>query len=808
MNALAFMRGLALALALCAWLPASAQTPHTPLPAQALVVTASVNGQTRGDFFVMRRGSDDWLVREEDLARLGLAVPAPQTVQLDGLPHVRLAELAGLAVRLDARTLTLELTAPLHWLPRSVLAAPPTGLPPLAFTGGRSAFLNWAVEGEAASGAATASRLSVEAGGRDGALLVLSRGHTVRQADGTAAFVRLDTSATYDLVEHGARVQLGDLFTHPPALGTSLLVGGLSVSRLSSLDPFQIRHPLGSVQGQASLPSDVEVYVNGQRVRSTRVSPGEFELQDLLTPQGAGELRLVVRDPYGREQVFERSLYTSDRLLRPGLQAYHYALGAVRRAYGLRSFDYGAPAATAHHRWGVSDGLTLGLDASARRRVVNAGASATLSLGRVGVLSASVAASRAAAADGLATTLRYDYLAPRWSLALAWRRDSAGYAPVAERLAFSGLREESYLYASTRLGTLGSLWLARSFRRAHPAADLPEASGFSATTRSDRGQLAIGHVTALPGRAGTLRTSVSRSLAGPGPRQTELSVALALFLDSRQLLATGARAGGAGHGTSLQWTRTPPPAAGWGFDLAAQSDSFQSERTLSWRAAAQLNADAVRLRGELERAQGGFIASDRLRLSAAGGLAWLNGAVRFGRPVEGAFALVKVGDLAGVPVRVNGSPVGVTDAAGELFVPEVGAWWEHHFSIDAHSIPLEWGLPRLARRAMLPERAGAVIDFELARRTALLARLLAPGPGGPQPLQRATFRLDVDDGGQAGPRQIESATGLQGELYLENVPPGTHRGTASTASGECRFTLRVPADIAVMHDAGDLPCEP
>lgn len=803
MTGRAFALVLLLALGIVSSAPAAAQTAgaSTAPTDEALITTIRVNGQPKGEFFVMRRAPHDWLVRQDDLQRLGLRLGSPEAVLVEGTSHVALARIPDLSAQFDQRTLTLDLTAAARWLPRSVLANPLWSAPATPLTADRSAFLNWAVEQEA-SGDRSAMRLSLEAGWRDGPLLVLSRGNTVRRADGQSEFVRLDTTATYDLVQRGQRLTVGDLFTRSPALGLSVPLGGVAVSRLSSFDSFQIRHPLGSLRGQAALPSELEIFVNGQRVRSERVSPGEFELRDLPTPQGAGDIRVLIRDPYGREQVLQQSVYTSTLLLRPGLQEYHYALGRLRRSLGVRSFDYGSPVATAFHRWGLTNGLTVGLDAAIREHVHNVGASASVSLGTAGVLSGSVMASRVGAVRGHAAALRYEYVSPGWSLGLALRRDTPGYAPVGERLGFSGLRDERHLYASARIGALGSLWLARTARRSHRLESLPVQPGFSGGPVPERSQTTFGHVTGLPGLAGTLRTSLSVTNGAFGRRETELSVALTFLLDSRNLLSTGARTGASSRSQSIQWTRTRPLGVGWGADLALQRSDLREGQTLAWRGAAELNAERLRLRGEYESAHGAFAAPDRVRLSASGGMAWLDGRWHLGRPVEDAYALVKVGELAGVPVRVNGSVAGVTDASGQLFVPQVGAWYETQFSIDTNSIPIEYGLPRVERRAMLPDRSGAVIDFQLARRTAWIARLFERTPEGREPLRRAPVRLAV--AGQA----VESATGLEGELYLENLPPGAHVGTAMTATGPCRFTLEVPTSAEVLYDAGDLVCAP
>lgn len=808
--------GLALLLAAQARAQAPAAPPpppSAPEPAAAdlpMVVSVLLNGEPMGDTFAVRREADDWLVPREDLVRWGLSSGAADGADrpdhlLEGRPHLSLKSIEGLTIRFDAQTLTLELTAQPQLLRRTDLSriAPP---PTPREAGGRSGFLNWAAEYD--TGVGGTGGLSTEAGWRDGNLMLLSQGNTVRRADGQDAFVRLGSSAVLDQPSRGQRWTAGDLFAQGVTLAPGVQLGGIAVARMDAYDPYRIRYPLGAVRGQAILPSEVEVYVDGQRVRSERVRPGEFELNDLLSGQGAGAVQVVVRDPYGREQRFDYTLYTTDQLLRAGLDEYQYAAGWLRRGYGERSSDYGPPAASVQHRWGWTDAATLGLRATARSGLYNGGPGITLRLGSAGVLSTTVAFSGAAGVRAQALALRYDYQSRRWGVGAALRRDGRGYATVGEFLTMSNLRQETYLYASGRVGGWGHLWLSRSQVLARGAAEVPVPTGFQATLLGDRRSTTLGAARALPGGGGSARLSVARTVDAQGAR-AELAVAAVFVLDSRSIVAASSRAGGGRHSHAVQWTRSPPQGEGWGHDLSAAYDRT-SGRALEGRAATQLNAPAVRLRAEYEARHGaaGMPGTDRGRLAASGGLAWLDGRVHASRPIEGGFALVKVGDLAGVPVRVNGAPAGQTDARGELFVPQLSPWYENQIGIDAGRLPIDYGVPRLQQRVALPERAGIVVDFEARPVKALAARLVRPGPHGVQPLARAIVRL------RGAGRDVETATGLQGELYLEGLSPGRYQGEAEAGSGEgdgqarCRFVLEMPDNDEVLVEAGDVRCEP
>lgn len=772
----------------------------------SIAVLVQVNGQDKGDF-ILRREGDDWLIPTPELARLGLPADGWTLREIDGAPHASLRSRNGLQWRLEERSLTLQLTADPSLLGTTVIG---TGrVAPAPRMASRSAYLNWAAEQDSSlNGAGTTLRLSSEAGWRDGPLLLVTQAQSMPRPEGSRALVRLGTTGTWDRPQQGQVWTVGDVFSRGGALAQSLHLGGFAVAR-GDFDPSQLRYPLGSLHGQAMLPSEVEVYVNGQRIRSERVSPGEFELRDVYTPPGAGAVRLVVRDPYGREQRYDYSIYTTDQLLRPGLHEYQYAAGWLRRDYGQRSFDYGDAALAATHRWGWTEHVTLGMQAAARTQWINGGPSVTARLGALGLLGYEFGGSQAGARKSRSSAWRYEYQGPGWGIGILRREHGAGYAAVAQERTVTNLRREGYLYASVPLGSWAHAWLSHASTRVRALAEMPASLGFTAVGRHERtaGTLGVSHV--LPGVAGTLRTSVSRIDDARG-RRNEFALSLTLALASRSLLVASHHSGPAGSTQAVQWARAAPLGEGWGFDVSGYRErERERERdggnaAPGWRGAAQWNAPGARLRAEYERAPWAGQRADRMRLAASGGLAWLDGRVHVGRPIEGAFALVKVGELQGVPVRVNGSVAGTTDGQGLLFLSDVSSGWETDFSIDSRQLPIDWNVSRPLRRLVVPDRMGAVIDFEAVRVRTLLARLLRGD--GAAAMARMTVRLRK--GERDGEGEIDTATGMQGELYLENLPPGRYDGVVDDGRTRCRFVLDVPADDQVMVDAGDLPCRP
>lgn len=808
---------LALVMALGAGLAASstsAQTMPTPVP---LVLAVTVNGEARPDLFVQRLPDGRLLARRDDLPSLGLLAAPPAALTVDGEPHVALDAIDGLHSALDERTLALTLTAQARLLSRSVLDARPRRHRAEA-VGSHGAFLNWALAHSSRRGAADNpdlrdTRVALEAGARQGAWLLLGNGHTVTEG-AHRRFVRLMASAQLDQPQQLRRWSLGDTLTSAPALAGSVNLGGLALTKHEGMDPYRLRYPQGAVQGQASLPSEVEVYVDGQRVRTERVRPGEFEIRDLTTQQGARAVQVLVRDPFGRVRQYDYALYTSDQLLPRGEHDYQYALGALRSGYGSSSFDYGAPAFSGWHRWGASDALTLGGHVQARAGLLNVGGLSTATLGTAGVLSLGVAASQAGGQGAHAALAQYGYYASRWGLGGSLRHESPGYAMLGESRTLSNRAWGAALHASRTLPDGGVLSLSRTRDTAHAMDQVRVPAGWQLASSEPRRGTTLAYARSWPSLRGSLRIAAARLHDSRGGR-SELTVGLTMSLDGPRLLSMNTRHGDGGSVQSVQLSQPLPPGEGWGWEVGADRNP-----TTRWHGAAQLNARHLQWRGELQRRTGAGAASNEMRLAASGAMAWIGGGWHLSRPVQDAHALVQVGDLEGVPVRVNGLAMGVTDARGQLFVPQLGAWQETEFTIDARRIPIDQSVPRVSRRVVLPERGGAVIDFQARRLQAVIARLVRPGAGQPVPLPQAVVRLrpdmraDTQDGPPPQVPAAETITGREGEIYLENLPAGTYRGQADAdgagttgSAAVCRFTLRVPASDEVVIDAGDLPCE-
>src|SRR5207253_1755623 len=96
-------------------------------------------------------------------------------------------------------------------------------------------------------------------------------------------------------------------------------------------------------------------------------------------------------------------------------------------------------------------------------------------------------------------------------------------------------------------------------------------------------------------------------------------------------------------------------------------------------------------------------------------------------------------------------------------------------------------------------RSGVSIAFEATRIQALVGRLKRAGGADLAALTPITIAT--------GAQTLSSITGQNGVIYLENVPPGRHRGRAEDPLGPCDFWLDVPNENEPLIDLREMVCE-
>ena len=600
-------------------------------------------------------------------------------------------------------------------------------------------------------------------------------------------WIRLNTRWTWDQPARLASWRLGDTVAQPGSWGRAMRLGGLQWTTDFSLRPGFLSFPLPTLRGEAALPSTVDVFVNNSQRLQGRVQPGPFDISELPLVTGQGEIRTVVRDLLGREQVILQPYYISPALLRAGLDAWSVELGRLRQDYGQRSDRYGRAVGMLTWRRGLSDRFTGEVRTEAARRQQALGVSGLWLLGRWGTLNLSTVASRSddpAARRGWLATAGLERQGLDWSANLELRRASTGFTqlgqPVSPRWSVSASTGTQWQGWGLGLGWVHQGALPRAAVDAPPTG----VAGLAPATR-----LLSFNAGRGVGRWGYVGVSALR--AGGTGGGTALSVFWSLPIGDHQNLSAswqGQRSRGqpSQHQWQLQFQDNPPPGEGLGYQLLTESGG-RTQAQAQWLGRyAALDGGVSKLDGRTD-----------VRAGASGGLAWMDGTGHAGRRIDGGFALVQVGEAPNVRVTHDHQVVARTDARGRAFLPGLRGYQVNRVGVIADDLPLDAEIDALEIQVTPAARSASLIRFPVA-----VSRT-------------ATFRL-VDETGQPLPAGLslrlagQARTfplGLDGKGYVTGLTAGgPQRLEVAGGDVRCGVMLQLPAGDAEMPDLGTLVC--
>lgn len=750
------------------------QTASAALAAAALplMLDVRVNGAARGLQPFREQGGALW-AEAATLRALGLRSAA------DASGWLRLDQQPQLQVNYDAALQRVSLVAPLDQLAldTTVLHAGPAAVAQRA-SASPGVLLNYDLYGTSAEHGVRSLSAFTELRAFAGNTLLSNTAlsQTVSDPQSSASVrgtVRLDTVLSYDLPEQRLSLRAGDTFTSTLPWSRATRIGGLQIGRNFGLQPYRSSAPVPQLMGSATLPSQVQLYIDGIRQYSAQVPAGPFQLDTTPRINAGGNAQLVVTDALGRSTTLNFNLYDSGRLLAAGLTDWSLELGAVRRNYGTRSFDYERdPVASATWRRGITDRLTLETHAEAVRGVQLAGGGGIWQLGMPGLVAAGVAGSRHDDGHGWLSYLAWRWSQDGWSASLNDTRAHGDYRDIGSRYGSAMPRASGQASLGWGNSTVGSFNLSYLYLRPNEG----ERSRYAS----------LGWMRPL-GRRAFIAASANQNL--DRSRDRSLSISLNWSLDSRTNLSAGWQRSGTRDTLTASAQQSTPTDGGWGWRAAARAGQG------SGGGQAELN-----YLGSWGRATAGVSdwggGSRQAYAGLSGGAVWMAGHPFLSRRIDNAFAVVSTDGVAQVPVQLENLPVGHTDARGLLLVVPLNAYQNNQLAIDPMPLPAELRIDRTRAIATPTDRAGTLVRFAM------------------RPVRAATVHL-VDEAGQplalgalvSLPERAEPAiVGYDGMVYLEDLNAMNPLSVRTPAGGHCRAALAWPGEAAGLRDIGPVTC--
>ncbi len=709
----------------------------------------------------------------DSLRKIGLRIPpeTPDPVNLKDIPQLQ--------VDYDANQQTLALTAPLSQLDMGTTQLNQQDTSSPKANTSRGMVLNYDLyasqEQDEKNNASAYTELRAF-----NTLGVLSSTQIARYSSDSNDFsqangmTRLDTSWRSSFPDQILSVTVGDTLTSALNWSRPTRIAGLQVGTDYSLQPYTPTTPLPSFFGSATLPSSVELYMNGVKYYNGEVPAGNFEINSLPSINGAGNAQVTMTDALGKTTVQNFSFYNDQSLLRQGITEWSAEVGVVRNDYGYRSFDYAStPAFSGTWRHGFSNGFTAGAHGEATESLVNMGVSSDWIPGNSsGTISTALAMSTDAGENGLLYSVGYRWNNGHFSFSTATIATMNDYHDVATRYgqAPPSLNQSTVVGYSTE--TLGSMSLGYLQFRSPGESTQRYANANWYKSLTDRVYLNIG-----------LNQNVDNG------RDRNLYLMLSVSLDNNISASSTVQRNNDQMSYALNASKAQPSDGGWGWNLALNRQDTQ-----------QNGQGELGYLGRYGKVYGGYSTlsgSQSGYLGADGSLVMMGGSLFAAQTISNGFAVVSTDGIPDVPVLLQNNPVGISNSSGMLLVTSLNSYQENEISINPLDLPANMRIDPVNAMAIPADRSGAMVNFTVKPvKSALIILQDAQGHVIPE---GSTAVLTSAHGQRA-------VLGFDGMVYFDTLDMhNTLRVTTST--GACSAQFDYPEKARDIPQIGPLTCQ-
>lgn len=585
---------------------------------------------------------------------------------------------------------------------------------------------------------------------------------------------RLDTTFRYSDQDSLTTYRAGDTISGSLAWTRPIRIGGLQSQTNFGLRPDLITVPLPTLNGTATVPSTVDVYVNNIKTFSQTVDAGPFSISNVPVVSGTGTTRVVVQDSTGHSTAVTTPFYSSPQMLAPGLQSFSIEAGLPRLGYGGAADAYvSAPVASATLRRGIYDGLTLEAHAEGGAGVINAGGGAAVAVGKLGVVTAALSASRLDGNLGMQAYAGFETHLAGINLSGESRRTFGSYDDLAsatarwQQIVPASIDSFFGIAAFASPPPLTAANFTQFWATARPPKALDRITiGMTAPweSRGSVGASFVHLVDAASNTSNIVTLSWSRSL----PYNATIFTSAFADLSNRRNVGTfaglsiplfdavSASTSVSAHRSSASVTTeasrglgSEVGSYGWrvrdGEGAAASRDANFSYRTPYARVAVGASQTSGDARGAYE---------------VEGAIASMGGGVFFANRIDDAFAVVET-DAPGVPVMQENRPIGVTDSRGLLLIPTLRSYDKNQISIDSRNLPVDAEI-KTTRNVVAPaDRSGVLIDFGVKTNVSSALLVFTLPTGAVVPIG-STGRTESDE---------TFVVGYDGQAFLKDLKP-------------------------------------
>jgi outer membrane usher protein len=711
-----------------------------------LIVAVELNGNPVDDSAqVFRNDKGQYFASAELFSASRLPLPRVTPTQVQGRSYYPLSAIPGLTCQFDTAEQKLALIVPsssftatlvgLSGVTREKLSTPEPGF-----------FLNHDFQ---LSGSDARHNLSgIEELAFFSKLGLFTTRYLGRDLTHRPAAIRLDSEFVRDFPDKMATLTLGDGLSAPSPWGRVVNYAGVRWSSKFATQPSFIPFALPTIAGHATQPSTVDLYVNDVRTSRQTVDAGPFAIQEIPTITAQGDVRMVITDLAGRQQVVSMAFISTPQLLKKGVSDYTYEAGTLRTAFGLRSSGYQSWFAQGTHARGLTDLLTLNLRAELQARGQTIGAGFEKGLLPIGLLGVGAAVSRND--RGQAGELAYvhvQHATRAFSLSASVQATSETFQQLGLAVDEHATRFTGQAQISRAVGRRATVALAY-LRQEKPSLSLFDRNGQRLSRFSS---ISPGLTVSLPGGASIL---MSGYYAPELNRGASANLSLMIPLRGRRMVVASTAYQDGRNSPAVEYDKQTPMGNGWGYRMRTSSSNGVRDPRVDAGASYQSSVGTYLFEAGQQR---GIPTSWRLGYS--GGTVLLHRRLELSRSLSDGFAMVDASGTPGIRVLANNQYIGMTDRHGVAIVPNLPAYNNSVIALDDKDLSLDLDVD-LSQKTIVPmPRSGVFLNFKA------------------KPNRGAVLRMVTDDGdslpvgaqatvnGREGSYEVV----LRGELFVPEI---------------------------------------
>lgn len=597
-------------------------------------------------------------------------------------------------------------------------------------------------------------------------------------ANGPLRVHRLDSFVQLGLPNGSVVVTAGDFISAGSASQRPVRLGGIQLASDFRRQTELITSPMPAFNGSVAVPTTLDIVTADQRYQLGKLEPGEFTVRNVPVNPGRGSLAVLLKDSLGREVVRNVSFYTSSTLLRPGLQSYAVNFGFVRRRYGLPDDNYGPLAASAYYRRGLSPFLTVEASAESTAGLLNFGSRADFTIGNVALSSVELRTSRdSAGGTGFLLNAALESIGRKFSARAGMSLPTPDYRDVASHLGDKTPPRQFFANIGFQLRRNAPFQLSYVRQEA--------AGGVADGRRNIRNEILSGNLFFSP--SPRLNFSLNGGFRQAGTRSFFIGAGLSIRFGPRHSASVLASSDVKQTVSTLAYQYNDYQNSG----LRAQATFGTLNGTPRMTASAIQQGRWATLNGAMVAAAGQVAG----QASATGSLIVTGGTVYARGQSNSGYALVRAGEVEGIPIKLENRFVGKTDKRGRLLVQNLRTQIVQHIDVDGTRLPADAVVLTSRHVVNVPERAVGLVDIDaMYFRPVVLQVVDAKGA----PLEAG---LPV----VASPSGRETLVGFDG-LVEFNTASRDRALLVKAPGGDCR--IDIPDAAALEAGANALTCLP